>query len=367
MGVSETATKSCGKFTLTPVAQELPDKGASDKLKKNLSTHRPQRRCRTGSGSSLSYTHCVMRVRSLLTLFVSAVTLSGQPLLRHEAVNLRIQSTIRVDSDLVLVPTVVTDKDYRPVFRLGAEQFRLTVDKVETPIAAVWTDTGPLSVVIVFDASKSMRDVLTKAKHSVDGFFRLAHPDDEYALIVCQDHGRLDVPFTTDLGEVRSRILSASAEGSTPLYDSVQLAIEVARKARHERRAILVISDAEDTSSRLSYKSLWREALESTAYIYVLQLWTGGYVGEGPEFRSLRPLADLTGGVFYDNLSAKRFAEYFERLDLHQRYVVAFHPTAMAHDNRRHQLEVRVREGAVQSPKLFWRHAYVDTEVGGGE
>lgn len=291
----------------------------------------------------------------------------GEAVMRGEAAKLGATSTIRVDSDLVLVPTVVTDQDYRPVFALDRDHFRLTVDKVDTPIAAVWKDNGPLSVVIVFDASKSMREVMNRARHAVDGFFRLAHPDDEYALVVCQERGRVAVPFTSNVETVRSQIVNASAEGSTPLYDSVRLAMDVSRKARHQRRAILVISDAEDTSSRVSYKSLWREALESTAYIYVLQLWTGGYVGEGPEFRSLRSLADVTGGVFYGDLSARRFYECFERLDLHQRYVLAFHPTAMPHDRRRHQLEVRVRQSAAQNLKLFWRHAYVDSEPGDAE
>jgi len=194
----------------------------------------------------------------------------------------------------------------------------------------------------------------------LQGFLSLANPDDEYALVLCKKHGFIALPFTSDLDELTDSFLSVIPEGSTPLFDSIDLALDLVKEARHERRAILVISDGQDTSSKTKLEKLRAKVLESTAYLYALEFWTG-QTFDTMEIQPLRELASLTGGLFFDDVSPKRFAEYFAEIDLHRQYVLAFHPAMTPHDNKQHQLEVRLRDVNTPKPKVFWRHVYTDS------
>lgn len=270
-------------------------------------------------------------------------------------------TTFGVEADLVLVPTVVTDRNYKPVFDLREQQFELRVDRSVIPLAGFWKDTGPLSIVIVLDVSKSMRKTLLQSKEAVRGFLNLAHPDDEYAVVLCKEHGVVEVPFTSNLRAVETAITEATAAGGTPLYDSLQLALDLVRKGQHQRKAILMITDGEDTTSRIKFKAIRNAVLETTAYLYVLQFWLPKSIEDrAPE--PLQELADLTGGIFFDNVSAKRFAEYMHDLDLHQRYILAFRPAAAQHDNKRHRVRVKLQDVDHPKAKVFWRHSYLDAE-----
>lgn len=267
---------------------------------------------------------------------------------------------VHAETDLVLVPAVVTDHDYHPLFDLHKDQFELRVDRAVTPVSEFWKETGPVSVVIVIDASKSMESVLERSKDALKGFLNLAQPDDEYALVLCKRHGSAALPFTSDLDAISESFLSVMPEGSTPLFDSLALALDLVKQAKHTRRAILVISDGLDTSSKTKFEQVRAKVLESTADLYILEFWTG-HAYDLLERQPLHELADLTGGSFFDDVSPKRFAEYFADMDIHQRYVLAFHPAERAHDNRQHRLEVRLHGVTARNPKVFWRHVYTDS------
>lgn len=300
--------------------------------------------------------------RCALTVAMSAFFL-GQPWAQRPGDGVEPTTPFRVASDLVLVPAIVTDRDYRPIFDLTEEQFQLRVDHSPTPLAGFWKDTGPISLVVVLDASGSMASVMRRSHEALRGFFNLAHPGDEYALVLCKENGRVEVPFTQNLSAIQDAILGATAQGSTPLFDSLKIALDLAPRGKHERKAILVISDGEDTSSRTAFTTLRSQVLESTAYLYVLQFWTGGRPDE-LRFETLRELAQPTGGIYFDDVSPKRFAEYLGKLDLHQRYMLAFHPTGEPHDGKQHRLDVRLRDAKGSSARVFWRHHYVDTDPG---
>lgn len=267
---------------------------------------------------------------------------------------------VHVETDVVLVPTVVTDKDYRPVFNLREDQFELRVDRNVTSVEGFWKETGPVSVVVVMDASKSMKSALRHSREALQGFLKLAQPEDEYALVLCQQSPSVAIPFTSDLTAFSDSFSTVSPAGSTPLFDSIGLALDLVKQGRHLRRAVLVLSDGADTNSRIKLASLRSKVLESGAYLYVLKFWDGrGYDNLDP--RPLHDLAALTGGLFFDDVSPKRFAEYFADIDVHQRYMLAFRSAREEHDNRQHELEVRLRDVTVPKAKVFWRHVYTDS------
>lgn len=290
-------------------------------------------------------------------LFAAAFLLAPWLLAFEEAVRTG-SAHIRVSPALVLIPAVVTSRDYRPVLDLRRDQFRVEVDRNEVPLEAFWKDAGPVSAVIVLDASGSMAGALARSREALRGFLDLAYPGDEYALVLCKDHGRIAVPFTSNPDSITAAAFGAAAKGSTPLYDSIHLALDLVRKASQTRKAVVIISDGEDTSSRMAFRALRREVLESNAYVHILRLRSGCCMSDGIEFESLEELAALTGGVYYDNVPVKDFARYLPELDLHQRYMLAFRPEAVAGDERKHSVRVRLKGVPLSRPRLFWRHSF---------
>lgn len=269
---------------------------------------------------------------------------------------------LSASTSLVLVPVLVTNKDYRPDFSLRAENFTLQVDRKPKQLAAFTQEDRPVSVVVVFDISRSMKGAARHAKEAIGSLAALAYPGDEYALIECQGQkGKVVVPFTPGADQVALATLDAHAGGGTPLYDSVDLALQLVKQARNERRVVFVVSDGEDTTSKTSFKQLRKELLETKAYLYVLRFWTGQSFDDFG-YDDLQELTELSGGFFIDNVSPKRFAEYLSKVDFHRMYVLAFKPAAGAGDGKSHRIDVHVRGASDPHPRVFWRHSYQDDD-----
>src|SRR5262249_26786315 len=98
---------------------------------------------------------------------------------------------IRVNSDLVLIPVMVTDNNDRLVTGLEREHFRLWEDKVEQVITHFASEDLPVSIVLVFDCSGSMGNKLKMSRAAVSQFLHTADPEDEFALVQFNDHARL--------------------------------------------------------------------------------------------------------------------------------------------------------------------------------
>ena len=269
-----------------------------------------------------------------------------------------------IAADRVMVNAVVLDRQERPVTSLGAKDFRLTVDKAPADIDAFWREDVPASTVIVFDASGSMAPALGRAQDALRGFLRLAHPGDEYALVVCRERPVLEVPFTADADEILSSGKLTAAKGSTPLYDAIELALEHAKKGRQRRRVIFVISDGRDNASRFSGKELRTKLVEADAYLYAVEFWTPEPAVDAPPPPSyLSKFAELTGGVYFGDVTMKGFIGLLGRLDIHQQYVMTFRPRRRAGDGKFHPVGLRLARSLRQEkPRLYWRHGYYDLD-----
>jgi VWFA-related protein len=261
----------------------------------------------------------------------------------------------------VSVTTIVVDKDYKPLSDLREEQFELRVDGKETPLSDFRKDAGPVSAVIVLDASSNMKSVLEQSQDALQGFFRWAGPDDEYALVVSQGYNKswIEVPFTSDQDRIRKGFLAVTAHGAAPLFDSLEIALDLVKQGKNDHRVVLAISDGFDKGSNIKFKKLRSDVLASTASLYALEVFAGR-AHEDIDTETLEELTELSGGVFFDDVSTKRFTHYFGNLDLHQRYILTFQPASPNRDGKRHHLDVRLHDMDSNKPKVFWRPTYED-------
>ena len=102
------------------------------------------------------------------------------------------------DSDLVLINTLVTDRQDRAITGLDASKFRLTEDGKEQVVRYCVSEDVPVSIGLVLDTSGSISGKLAMLKQAAVQFVRAGNPADEYFLIEIRDRPRMVLPFTAD-------------------------------------------------------------------------------------------------------------------------------------------------------------------------
>ena len=204
-----------------------------------------------------------------------------------ETLEQRPRSSIRVDSTLVLIPVTVTDPMNRFVTGLEKENFKLTEDSLPQEVTQFSSEDAPLSVGVVFDCSGSMGHKLDKSRQAVAQFFKLANPEDEFFLVQFNDAAKMIQPFTRDLEEIQNKLAFVQSKGRTALLDAVYMALHEMRKAKNPRKALLLISDGGDNSSRYSEAEIKDMVKEADVQIYAIGIYESA--GVAPERRRRRP------------------------------------------------------------------------------
>jgi len=101
-----------------------------------------------------------------------------------------------------------------------------------------------------------MANKVGKAREAALQFFKTANPQDEFFLVSFNDRAEVMSTFTSNVEDLQSRILSASAKGRTALLDAIYLGLNEMRNAQNAKRALLIISDGEitivDTARKIS-------------------------------------------------------------------------------------------------------------------
>lgn len=259
------------------------------------------------------------------------------------------RSNIRIDSTLVLIPVSVVDPLHRFVTGLEKEHFRLYEDKVEQQISQFSSEDAPLSVCIVFDTSGSMGNKLMKSRQAVAQFMKTANPEDEFCLIQFNDRPELVVPFTHDTDEIQSRLTFTQSKGRTALLDGIIMAMTEMKpgKAKNPRKALLIISDGGDNSSRYTESEIKNAVREGDAQIYAIGIFEAmGTRGRTPEELAgpslLNEVAEQTGGHSFavDNLNELPDVAAKIGIELRNQYVLGYSPKNRERDGKYRRVKV---------------------------
>lgn len=178
----------------------------------------------------------------------------------------------KTSAELINVSATVTDSSERFVTGLRREDFILFEDDREQPITHFSDERVPVSLGIVLDTSGSMEgEKFRAAEHAIDRFMRqLLSPDDEVFLMAFNDQVELISSWTTDRDRVMRNLRGVYPRGGTAMYDAVAEAIPLAQRGKHRKKAIVVISDGNDTNSTTDVRALRSLIRETEVLIYAV-------------------------------------------------------------------------------------------------
>jgi Ca-activated chloride channel homolog len=275
-------------------------------------------------------------------------------------------SNIRVDTNLVLVPVTVCDPMNRPVTGLEKEHFKVLDDKVEQIITHFSMDDAPLAVGLVFDISGSMANKLRRSRAAAAAFFRTANPEDEFFLVEFNDQPKLVVPLTKNYQDIQNQLTFAQSKGRTALLDAIFLALHEIKNSKLQRKALLIISDGGDNSSRYTEGEVKNRVRESDVLIYAMGIFEpDSSRSRSPEELSgpglLSDIAEQTGGrhLPVDNLAEMPDIAAKIGIELRNRYVIGYTPTDPQRDGRYHHVQVKVvPPHGLPALRAYWRLGY---------
>jgi Ca-activated chloride channel homolog len=264
-----------------------------------------------------------------------------------------------VNTDLVTVNVTLTDSYGRYVTGLSKEAFSIFDNKEEQQITHFSDDDAPVSMGVVFDVSGSMgKEKLSRAREALRHFIDTSHGKDEYFLIGFNSRAQLLMDRTRDSDAMLSRLTFVEAKGNTALYDACYLGIERVTRGTHQKRALLVISDGQDNSSRYTFGELRRLLKETDVLIYavgIIERGSPGSLDMGGQ-ALLDELASVSGGRAFFPETGAEMNEIFERIaiELRHQYSIGYRPSNFANDGKWHRIKVKVNPPR-GLPRLFVR------------
>jgi len=255
----------------------------------------------------------------------------------------------RGSTDLVPVYTTVQDKEGRLVPDLRKEDFVVTDNGKEQPIAFFSNEVTPFTVVVMLDQSHSMQGHQEQIADAASAFVNELSPDDKARI------GRLGFriliepqEFTGRKAELLSFVRRSPGDaGASPVWLSIDTSI-TALYGLEGRRVILIMTDGHDhpagNQPRTTFKDVADRVRRANVMVYAIGFAATDSPGEKdkPDER-LRLLADLSGGGYFEMNDNADLTLLFKRVaaELHHQYWIGFEPSKR--DGKVHDIKVRLK------------------------
>ncbi|MEZ5427429.1 MAG: VWA domain-containing protein [Pyrinomonadaceae bacterium] len=297
------------------------------------------------------------------------------------------EEIVKIETTLVSVPVVVSDRDGRYVPNLKAGDFTVFQDGEKQKIEFFAAEEEPANVALVLDTSPSTAGVIDQIKRAALDFTRLLRPEDRAMVVTFDTSTQFLSPMTSDRIELERAIRSADIGPyiGTIMRDAVREVVERGFKNLKGRKAIILLTDGQDFGSRFDEDELLDMLEESDVMIYTVYYQTepannfgrrrgrgrfgrrlpGGNGGRRREARReraveyLERMSELTAGRFY-NKDVTDLSRTFAIIadELRKQYRLGFYPAGESSAGDVHQIKVRVgRENVSVRSRSSYRTA----------
>lgn len=249
-----------------------------------------------------------------------------------------------IEVNLVELPVSVSDATGAPVTDLTESDFTVLENGKPQKISSFnFASNLPISVGVLLDHSGSMVKRMTDAKSAANEFFRsiINRNDRAFIAAFASDPAKY-APFVSDIPTLEAQVEAVpEAAGGTALYDAIVTGLYRFRNVQG-RKALIVITDGEDTTSRLAYDDMLTYARAARVPLYFVGIGMSSLSIGGSG--TMKSLAAETGGVAYFIRDVKQLSETYKALekDLRSQYLVSYHTETSSKDQAYRTIEVKV-------------------------
>ena len=233
----------------------------------------------------------------------------------------------------VILWVSATDKKDTYLTDLEQEQFEVFEDGNKQEILEFYREDRPITLAILLDSSGSMVDKLREVHKAAAAFVDTLRPEDQALIIDFDDKVFLIQELTSNHELLKDALTSTEAIGGTAIYDVLHAAY---RKigSLPGRKAIILLSDGEDTASQYGFKRVLEEAKSNNTLIYSIGL--GGGLGGGPRRSVLHEFSDVTGGRAFFVSKADELGKVYQTIaeELRAQYFMAYSTSNEEWDGR---------------------------------
>ena len=257
-------------------------------------------------------------------------------------------TSITVDVRLVNLNVAVIDKNGEPRSGLTASNFHVYDNGVEQAIHHFSHDDLPYSMGLVLDRSGSMAGMIQEVYNAAFHTVRASKAEDEFFVQLFNDRVEMRQELTTDQALLQRRIEGVVAFGSTALYDAILAGLDQLKKGRHDKKALLVVTDGADNSSKRSFQEVLQRARSEGVIIYVGmfdELMLAAELTREDQARALlSQIAEVSGGRAYFPKTVKQCEQACIAIakDLRQQYSLGYYPRPKLLDGSWRDVQVQL-------------------------
>jgi len=256
----------------------------------------------------------------------------------------------------VRLPVTVTDKNNRFVIDLKETDFEIIEDKTPQSIISFQPQSNlPLDVAMLMDTSNSVKPKLKFEKDAAYSFLEtvLKSRQDRALFATFDSQVELHQDLTNRLDLLTRAIDKVKAQGGTKMYDAIYSVCEekmLSPASLGRRRAMVVITDGEDTESERDLQEAIEIAQRSETTIFVISTKAGGFFGvqagtvDRKEDKDLKRLAEETGGRAFFTAEVIELEKSLTTIarELRSQYQIAYQPTNENYDGKERRIEVKL-------------------------
>jgi Ca-activated chloride channel homolog len=185
------------------------------------------------------------------------------------------QPSIKIGTNLVTVPVIVTDRYGRFVTGLSRNQFTVREEGSPQKIEDFSSTEAPFSVALLIDTSRSTQNKLSKIRKAAETFIKQLLPNDRIMVVSFDEKVQFVCDFTSNHAELERAVKSLKTSYLTSLYDAIHLTITEKMSRIQGRKAIVVLTDGVDTASKkATYESAIEMAASAGIIVYTVQYET---------------------------------------------------------------------------------------------
>src|SRR6202165_876775 len=316
---------------------------------------------------------------------------SPTPPKKEDETTLHSEEVVRVETNLTNILFTAADKQKRFVSNLKREDIRVLEDGVPQEIFTFQPNSDlPLSLAILIDTSGSEERTLPEEKAAARGFLEsvMRPAKDEAAVVSFTGEVTLEQGLTGNVARLRRAIdqvefvppsgyigggvvvggtppISGTQQtlaGSTAIWDAIWATSNelLTASAEHQRRAIILLTDGEDTISQVRMQDAIKRALKADALIYAIGI--GDRYQFGINERALKKITEGTGGRAYFPRNERELRDAFAQIerDLREQYLIAYSSSNKTRDGsyRRVAIEIAKPEIRREHLRLNYRPGY---------